>query len=109
MRRTPLGRHWAGVGAPMNSVSNPTQVEPHVALSARMDEELTHTYAKIRSVDEEIARASEQLSRLEREERDDTRSRPPRGRPVLRGLLGLVLAAGIGAAALISQSSRGDE
>ncbi|MCP3464841.1 hypothetical protein [Bradyrhizobium sp. CCGUVB23] len=100
----------------MDSVSNPTQVEPHFALSARMDQELTHTYEKIKSVDEEIARASEKLSRLEREEReerreerDDTRSRLPRGRPVVRGLVGLVLAAGIGTAALVSQSSRGDE
>ncbi|MGV7218094.1 hypothetical protein [Bradyrhizobium sp. UFLA05-112] len=74
-----------------------------------MDQELTHTYEKIRSVDEEIARASEQLSRLEREERDDTRSRPSRRRPVLRGLVGLVLAAGIGTAALVSQSSHGDQ
>jgi len=96
----------------MDSVSNPTQVEPHFALSARMDQELTHTYEKIKSVDEEIARASEKLSRLEREEReerDDARSRLPRGRPVVRGLVGLVLAAGIGTAALVSQSSRGDE
>ncbi|MGY8667513.1 hypothetical protein Q3C01_34880 [Bradyrhizobium sp. UFLA05-109] len=95
----------------MNSVSDPTQVEPHFVLSARMDQELTHTYEKIRSVDEEIARASEQLSRLEREERqerDEARSRPPRGRPALRGFVGLALAAGIGTAALVSQSSHGD-
>ncbi|WFU43429.1 hypothetical protein QA640_13840 [Bradyrhizobium sp. CB82] len=75
-----------------------------------MDEELTHTYEKIRSVDEEIARASEQLSRLERDDARNRppRSRPPRGGPALRGLVGLVLAAGICAAALISQSSYGD-
>ncbi|GLR89584.1 hypothetical protein [Bradyrhizobium iriomotense] len=90
----------------MNSVPNTTQIEPRHVLSTRMDEELTHTYEKIKSVDEEIARASEQLSRLER---DDARTRPPRGRPVLRGLVGLVLAGGIGTVALISQSSRGDE
>ena len=94
----------------MSAVINPTQIEPHNVLSTRMDQELTHTYEKIKSVDEEIARASEQLSKLERErERDDARSRPPRSRPVLRGLIGLVLAAGIGTAALISQSSHGDE
>ncbi|WGR73636.1 MULTISPECIES: hypothetical protein [unclassified Bradyrhizobium] len=87
----------------MNSVT--TSIEPRDALSARMDEELTHTFEKIKSVDEQIARASEQLSRLER---DDARRRPPRGRPALRGLVGLALAAGIGTAALISQSSYGD-
>ncbi|MEK9282910.1 hypothetical protein MTR72_25325 [Bradyrhizobium sp. ISRA442] len=87
----------------MNSVTTP--IEPRDALSARMDEELTHTFEKIKSVDEQIARASEQLSRLER---DDARRRPPRGRPALRGLVGLALAAGIGTAALISQSSYGD-
>ncbi|WP_245328953.1 hypothetical protein [Bradyrhizobium centrolobii] len=70
-----------------------------------MDEELTHTFEKIKSVDEQIARASEQLSRLER---DTARSRPRSGRPALRGLVGLGLAAGIGTAALISQSSYGD-
>ena len=89
----------------MSAVMESTQIEPRHVLSTRMDEELTHTYEKIRSVDEEIARASEQLSRLER---DDARSRPPRGRPALRGLIGLVLAAGIGTAALVSQSSHGD-
>ncbi|WGD54789.1 hypothetical protein QA641_13255 [Bradyrhizobium sp. CB1650] len=87
----------------MNSVATP--IEPRDALSARMDAELTHTFEKIKSVDEQIARASEQLSRLER---DDARRRPPRGRPALRGLVGLALAAGIGTAALISQSSYGD-
>ncbi|WP_027551084.1 hypothetical protein [Bradyrhizobium sp. Cp5.3] len=87
----------------MNSVTTP--IEPRYALSARMDEELSHTFEKIKSVDEQIARASEQLSRLER---DDARSRSPRGRPALRGIVGLVLAAGIGTAALVSQSSYGD-
>jgi hypothetical protein len=87
----------------MNSVPNPTKVEPRYA--TRMDEELTHAYEKIKSVDEEIARASEKLSRLER---DDARHRPPRSRPALRGLIGLVLAAGICTAALIAQSSYGD-
>ncbi|UWU79584.1 hypothetical protein N2603_14310 [Bradyrhizobium huanghuaihaiense] len=87
----------------MNSVTTP--IEPRYALSARMDAELTHTFEKIKSVDEEIARASEQLARLER---DPVRSRPRRGGPALRGLVGLGLAAGIGIAALVSQSSHGD-
>ncbi|WP_439400498.1 hypothetical protein ACRQ5Q_44175 (plasmid) [Bradyrhizobium sp. PMVTL-01] len=88
----------------MKFVSNPTEEEPHHALPARMDEELAHTLAKIRSVDEQIARASEQLSRLERV---DVRSRPRR-RPAVRGLIGLVLWAGICAAAFVSQSSHGE-
>jgi hypothetical protein len=89
----------------MNSVVNPTPIHPHQVLSARVDDELTLAYQKIKSVDDEIARASEQLSRLER---GDARRRPPRSRPALRGLIGLVLAAGIGAAAVVSQSSYGD-
>ncbi|MGY4622563.1 hypothetical protein [Bradyrhizobium sp. USDA 4486] len=87
----------------MNSVTTP--IEPPYALSARMDAQLTHTFAKIKSVDEEIARANEQLARLER---DAARSRPPRGGTALRGLAGLGLAAGIGIAAFVSQSSHGD-
>ncbi|MCP1743492.1 hypothetical protein [Bradyrhizobium japonicum] len=70
-----------------------------------MDEELTHTFEKIKSVDEEIARASEQLARLER---DAVRNRPRRGGTALRGFVGLGLAAGIGVAAFVSQSSHGD-
>ncbi|MCP3401597.1 hypothetical protein [Bradyrhizobium sp. CCGB20] len=86
----------------MNSVTTP--IEPY-ALSARMDAELTHTFEKIKSVDEEIARANEQLAQLER---DAMRSRLRRGGPALRGLAGLGLAAGIGIAAFVSQSSHGD-
>ena len=89
----------------MNSESNPTQEEPHHAMPARMDEELAHTYEKIRSVDEQIARAREQLSRLERV---DVRSQPPRRRPAVRVLVGLMLTAGICAAAFVSQSSYGE-
>jgi hypothetical protein len=103
MRRTPSGDIGPGRGAPMNSVTTP--IEPRYAPSARMDEELTHTFEKIKSVDEEIARASEQLARLER---DAVRSRPRRGGTALRGFVGLGLAAGIGIAALVSQSSHGD-
>lgn len=87
----------------MNSVTTP--IEPRYAPSARMDEELTHTFEKIKSVDEEIARASEQLARLER---DAVRNRPRRGGTALRGFVGLGLAAGIGVAAFVSQSSHGD-
>ncbi|MFK4530767.1 hypothetical protein ABIF90_008748 [Bradyrhizobium japonicum] len=87
----------------MNSVTTP--IEPRYAPSAHMDEELTHTFEKIKSVDEEIARASEQLARLER---DAVRSRPRRSGTALRGFVGLGLAAGIGIAAYVSQSSHGD-
>lgn len=103
MRRTPSGDIGLGRGAPMNSVTTP--IEPRYAPSARMDEELTHTFEKIKSVDEEIARASEQLARLER---DAVRNRPRRGGTALRGFVGLGLAAGIGVAAFVSQSSHGD-
>jgi hypothetical protein len=69
-----------------------------------VDDEISLTYQKIRSVDEQIARASEELSRLERQA---PRKRPG-GTAALRGIIGLLLAACIGAAALIWQSSYGD-
>jgi hypothetical protein len=97
----------------MDSAVNPKPVYANSVLSARADDQLTHAYETIKSADEQIARVSEQLSKLEQDdarklEQDDARRRQLRGRPALRGLIGLVLAAVICGAALLSRSSYGE-
>lgn len=96
----------------MDSTPSPKSAEPEDALVARADERLAHAYGQIARADEQLARVTEQLAKLER---DATRQplappyrRPSRGRPVLRGFIGLLLAACIFGAAFASQSSYGD-
>jgi septal ring factor EnvC (AmiA/AmiB activator) len=74
---------------------------------SRVDEQLAHVYEQIKSADEQLAHMEAQLSRQERE---IPRSLPLRSqdRPWLRGILGLLLAGYIVAAAFVSQSSYGD-
>src|SRR5215471_7901555 len=98
-------------GTPMNSTLNPEVTGIRDVLIARADEQLAHTYEQIAQTDEEIARMTERLSKLEH---DAPRRpavldpRPSRGRPLQRGLIGLLLAAGVFVAAFVSQSSYGD-
>jgi hypothetical protein len=91
----------------MDSTGSTRQTDPHVnpALStqemelvARADERLAHAYEQIARADEELARFNEQISRLERKPANMLRQ-PSRGRPALRGLIGLLLTAGICTAA----------
>jgi hypothetical protein len=91
----------------MDSSVNTRQPDPNVnpALSmqemelvARADERLAHAYAQIARADEELARFNEQISRLEKKPAATLRQ-PSRGRPMLRGLIGLLLTAGICTAA----------
>ena len=78
----------------MNSTPNPEAIAPNDVLIARADERL----ARLSKLDDDAARpASVVLGRL-----------PSRGGPMLRGLIGLLLAACILVAALVSQSSYGD-
>ena len=72
---------------------------------SRADEQLAQAYAQIKSADEQIAQMEAQLSRRREAPRSPLRSR---NRPWLRGILGLLLAGYIVAAALVSQSSYGD-
>jgi len=72
---------------------------------SRADEQLAQAYAQIKSADEQIAQMEAQLSRQREAPRSPQRSR---NRPWLRGILGLLLAGYIVAAALVSQSSYGD-
>ena len=77
-------------------------------LVARADERLAHAYEQIASADEQLARVNEQISRMEddaaRKKAVNKLRRPSRGRPALRGFVGLLLAAGICFAAFASQS-----
>jgi septation ring formation regulator EzrA len=107
----------------MHSTPNP-KTDPQHVLVARVDEELAHTYEQIAHADEQIARAEEQLSKLEQDAArypsDDPQTRmntlrpavlgnrPSLGWRAIRGFIGLLLAACIGVAAFVSQSSYGD-
>jgi hypothetical protein len=96
----------------MDSAVNTRQADPHVnpALStqeielvARADQRLAHAYEQIARADEELARFNEQISRLEKKPANRL-GQPSRGRPALRGLMGLLLTAGICTAAFAWQS-----
>jgi hypothetical protein len=103
---------------PMNSTPTPKAIEPHNDLIARADEQLAHAHEQIVRADEELAGLSERLAKMERDAArppsaipgpQSPRPQPPPRRPVLRGLVGLLLAACIIAAALVLQSSYGGE
>jgi hypothetical protein len=96
----------------MDSVANTRHTDPHVnpALSTperelveRADERLAHAYQQIARADEELARFNEQISKLEKKPPIKLHQ-PSRGRPALRGLMGLLLTAGICTAAFAWQS-----
>src|SRR6266446_9030441 len=97
-------------GLLMDTTLNPKQSDPRHVLIARADEELAHAYEQITSADEQIGRAEEQLSKLERDaaRRAVPGKRPSLGGRVVRGLIGLMLAACIGVAAIAWQSPYGD-
>src|ERR1700737_5225458 len=89
----------------MNSTPNAKAIEPDDDLIARADEGLVRA-------DEQIARVNEQGSKLEHDAARNPSAAlgrlPSRGRPMLRGLIGLLLAACIFITAFVSQSSHGD-
>ena len=95
----------------MNSTPTPKAIEPHNAVIARTDEQLAHAREQIVRADKDLVRLSEQVAKMERDA-----ARPPSagpgpqsrpGRPVLRALVGLSLAACVVVAALVLQSSYG--
>jgi hypothetical protein len=96
----------------MNSTPNPKAIEPDDVLVARADQRLAHAYAQIARADEQIARVNEQISKLDQGAAPDPSAvlsrRPARRGSLLRGLIGLLLAAGIFLAAFFSQSPYGD-
>jgi hypothetical protein len=92
-------------GLLMDTKLNSKQTDSRHVLIARADEELAHAHEQITSADEQIARAEKRLSKLEFAARRAVSDK--RGRRV-RGLIGLMLAACIGVAAMAWQSPYGD-
>ncbi len=108
----------------MDSEANTKQTDPRdvspglstqdAELVARADERLVHAYEQIARADEQLARLNEQVFKLDRDaprrSSDPKRAvkgllhRPSRGRPALRGFIGLLLTACICIAAFASQS-----
>jgi hypothetical protein len=94
-----------GLGASMDPTTDIKQMRD--ALISRVDEQLAHAHEQIKSADEQLAHMEAQLSRREREA-PRSHARRSRDRPWLRGIVGVLLAAYIVAAAFASQSSYGD-
>src|SRR4249920_347391 len=97
-------------GVPMNSTTASKAIGPDDFVVARADERLVHAYDQIARADEQLARLNEQLAKLEKEAKHQPSAavighRPSRGGRALRGIFGLLLAAGVFALAFISQSS----
>src|SRR3954463_7064017 len=99
----------------MNSTPTPKETEP--APTGRADEPLAHAHEQIARAGEQLTRLSEQLEKMERDaarpppagsgrQSPPTQSSP--GRPLLRTLAALPLAACIIVVALVLQSSYGD-
>jgi hypothetical protein len=105
------------MGEPTKSTLEPKHIDSHDPspslspqdneLIARADQQLVHAYEQIAIADEQLARVNETLFRLEH---DDERHgfSSGRDRPALRGVIGLLLAGCIFAAAFVAQSSYGD-
>ena len=89
--------------------STPKSIEPFDGSAER--ERLAHAHEQIRRADEELTRLSEQVSKMQRaSERPPSAGRERRsapGRPALRALIGLPLAACVVVAAIAFQSSYG--
>ena len=87
------------------SPTDPRDVNPGLStqdmeLVSRADQRLAHAYEQIALADEQLARVNEQISKLENEgARKSISRRSSRGRPALRGFIGLLLTAGICSAA----------
>jgi hypothetical protein len=94
----------------MDTALDPNQTSPRHVLLDRADEELAHAYEQLTRAGEEVTRAEEQLSKLEQDAARTAarRKRSSLGSQAVRGFTGLVLAACVFAAAIVSQSSYGD-
>jgi hypothetical protein len=91
----------------MHPTTEAEETHQNHVLIAAADEQLARAHETMKSADEQLTRMRGQLSKLERIEAS-SRLRPTRDRPWLRGLVALLLAACIFAAALASQLSHGD-
>jgi hypothetical protein len=100
----------------MNSTPTSKADESPDAPVAGADERLAHAYGQITRAGEELARVSEQVAKMEHDAARPPSAAPPSagprpqsppGRPALRALVGLVLAACIVVVTLVLQSSYG--
>jgi hypothetical protein len=105
-----LGRRWANKVRQMNSMPNPEQTDPRdVAVAA-----LKQAYQQIGRADNQLPRVNEHVSKSEpdaaRNPSDQQKRlavaprRSSRGRLALQGLIGLLMAACIGVAAIALRS-----
>jgi hypothetical protein len=97
----------------MESTAMPKSTEADDVLAARADERLAHAYDQIALADAQLARLTEQLTRMEQDSVQHPipvmmAKRPSRGHPALRGFAGLLAAACIAGAAFVAQSSYGE-
>jgi hypothetical protein len=96
----------------MDSAAMPKSTEADHVLASRADERLAHAYEQIANADEQLARLTEKLASMEQEapRRPSVvlARKPSRGRPALRGFIGLLAAACIAGTAFVSQSSYGE-
>ena len=96
----------------MDSAVMPKSTEADHVLASRADERLAHAYEQIASADEQLARLTEKLARMEQEAPRQPSvapvRKPSRGRPALRGFIGLLAAVCVAGVALVSQSSYGE-
>ena len=93
----------------MDTTLNPKQTGMRPGLAVDADQEIARAYEQIARADEELARAEEQLSKLEHDDAPGDRlARMNRRGRAIRGFAGLLLAASIGIAAMVSQSSYSD-
>jgi hypothetical protein len=96
---------------PDTKQTGPSDVNPGPGLSpqeselvARADERLAHAYEQIARADEQIARVNQQIAKLDQDAARHRGHVQSRGRPALRGFIGLLLAACISVAAFAWQS-----
>ncbi|MCW5703819.1 MAG: hypothetical protein R3D82_18785 [Xanthobacteraceae bacterium] len=101
----------------MSSASTPKSAEPDAGRGAPAEERLERAHELVRGADEQLARLSAQVEKMERDAaRESSAARPPSVgsggqsapvKPTFRGRIGLPLAACIIAGALILQWSQG--
>src|SRR5262249_3784481 len=90
---------------PMNSTSTPKSAEPLDAGVGRADARLAHALEQIMGAGEQLAGLDDQLARMGRDAARPPAAGPglpsPPGKPAIRALVGLPLAACILVAALV--------
>ena len=101
----------------MHSTLNRKQTDPQSVLFARVDEALAHTREQIAHADEQLSKLDHDAARYPSDHPQTRRNtvrpavrgnRSPLGGRAIRGFIGLLLAACIGVAAIVLQSSYGD-